>query len=146
MSGAESLAVDLETLALEKAKWGFEAISTPFLKFCNDITGWFEESILLTQFFHQNTLKVYFSFHEKGKQMVKHGIFLFDSQSYLTAYWAHLLFTSSAVHRGIWELTCFSVGKALNYPFYAYNVHSHLWGKNLTEKRCVFGLLLINSL
>lgn len=50
--------------------------------------------------------------------MVKPGKFLFDSQSYLTAYGAHLLFTSSAVHRGIWELTRWlSLGKALNYAF-----------------------------
>lgn len=68
--------------------------------------------------------------------MVKHGKFLFDSQSNLTAYGAHLLFISSAVHRGIQELTWwFSLGKALNYTFYAHAMLSHLWGKKTLLKK-----------
>lgn len=89
--------------------------------FCNSYccnAACFVASILLTHSLSQNTLKLWFSFHEKKKQMVKHSKFLFDSRSYLTAYWAHLLFTSAAVHRGIQELTWwFSLDKALNYPF-----------------------------
>lgn len=59
-----------------------------------------------------------FFISEKGTQMVKHSRFLFGRQACLTACWARLLFTFSAGHRGIWELTwCFDLPKALNYPF-----------------------------
>lgn len=137
MPEAKRLASDLENLALEKAKWGFEAISTTFLQFlrwhCRLIWGEHpSHSVFPAEYF--KGLFFFISWERKTNGEAWHILVwqpvLFNSL--LSPFAVHLQW---AVHRGIWELTwCFSLGKALNHPFYARNVHSHLWGKNLTEK------------